>query len=155
MPVAEGRRPAGPTGYPLLGVFPRARRDPLGFFMECARRYGDAIAMRFGTRRVYLLTHPDHVRHVLQDHARAYAKGPPATRVRALFGESLTVVDGARWRQRRRQVQPAYHPGQHAQFASVVARAGDAMLERWRSAAERSEPVDAVTEMRRLTQEIG
>jgi cytochrome P450 len=154
MPVAEGRRPAGPTGYPLLGVFPRARRDPLGFFMECARRYGDAIAMRFGARRVYLLTHPDHVRHVLQDHARVYAKGPPATRVRALFGESLTVVDGARWRQRRRQVQPAYHPGQHAQFASVVARAGDAMLERWRSAAERSEPVDAVTEMRRLTQEI-
>ena len=154
MSVAERRRPAGPTGYPLLGVFPRARRDPLRFFMDCARRYGDAISMRLGPQRVYLVTHPDHVRHVLQDNARAYAKGPPATRVRGLFGESLTVVDGERWRRRRRQVQPAFQPGQHAQFASLVVRASDEMLERWRSLAERSEPVDAATEMRRLAQTI-
>ncbi|OLD95616.1 MAG: hypothetical protein AUG80_16310 [Candidatus Rokubacteria bacterium 13_1_20CM_4_68_9] len=154
MSIAPSQRAAGPTGYPFVGVFPRARRDPLGFFMECARCYGDVLSMRLGPRQVYLLSHPDHVRHVLQDNARAYAKGPPATRVRGLFGDSLTVVDGNRWRQRRRQVQPAFQPGQHAQFASVVTLATQEMLERWRSLAEGSEPVDAVTEMRRLTQTI-
>ncbi len=130
------------------------RRDPLGFFMECARCHGDVISMRLGRHQVYLLSHPDHVKHVLQDNARAYAKGPPATRVRGLFGDSLTVVDGDRWRRRRRQVQPAFQAGQHAQFASVVSRATGEMLERWRPLAERNEPVDAVTEMRRLTQTI-
>jgi cytochrome P450 len=110
--------------------------------------------MRLGRHQVYLLSHPDHVKHVLQDNARAYAKGPPATRVRGLFGDSLTVVDGDRWRRRRRQVQPAFQPGQHAQFASVVTQATGEMLERWRPLAERNEPVDAVTEMRRLTQTI-
>ena len=155
MSIAPSRGTApGPTGYPLVGVFPRMRRDPLGFFMECARRHGDVISMRLGRHQVYLLSHPDHVKHVLQDNARAYAKGPPATRVRALFGDSLTVVDGDRWRQRRRQVQPAFQPGQHAQFASVVTRATSEMLERWRPLAERNEPVDAVTEMRRLTQTV-
>jgi cytochrome P450 len=152
--VAGERRAEGPRGYPLVGVFPQARRDPLRFFMDCARRYGDVTSMRLGTQEVYLLTHPDHVRHVLQDSARVYAKEGPATRVRALFGESLTVVDGERWRRRRRQVQPAFQPGQHAHFASVVTRATEGMLERWRSMAERSAPVDAATEMRRLTQTI-
>jgi cytochrome P450 len=155
MSIAPSRRIApGPTAYPLIGVFPKMRRDPLGFFMECARRYGDVVSMRLGRHQVYLLSHPDHVKHVLQDNARAYAKGPPATRVRGLFGDSLTVVDGDRWRRRRRQVHPAFQAGQHAQFASVVSRATSEMLERWRPLAERNEPVDVVTEMRRLTQTI-
>ena len=96
MSVVTRRVPPGPTGYPLVGVFPKARRDPLGFLIECARRHGDVTSMRFGRRQVYLLSHPDHVKHVLQDDTRAYAKGTPATRVRGLFGDSLTVVDGDR-----------------------------------------------------------
>jgi cytochrome P450 len=144
----------GPTGYPVLGVFPMARRDPLGFFMNCARRYGDVVAMRLGAHRVYLLSHPDHVKHVLQDNAGAYAKDPTATRVRALFGDSLTVVDGERWRRRRRRVQPAFQPGQHAHFASVISRATAEMLERWRPFADRGEARELVHEMRRLTQTI-
>lgn len=155
MSLAPLRRgPPGPTGYPLVGIFPRARRDPLGFFAECARRHGDVASMRLGRHRVYLLSHPDQVKHVLQDHAHAYAKSPAAGRVRGLFGDSMTVRDGDRWRERRRQARPAFRPGQHAEFASVVTRATAEMLERWRPLAERSEPVDTVTEMRRLTQTI-
>jgi cytochrome P450 len=137
-----------------MGVFPMVRRDPLGFFMDCARRYGDVVAMRLGPHRVCLLRHPDHVKHVLQDNAHAYAKGPTATRVRTLFGDSLTMVDGVPWRRRRRQVQPAFQPGQHAHFASVISRATAEMLERWRLPAERGEPLEMACEMRRLTQEI-
>ena len=152
--MALAPAPPGPTGYPLMGVFPMARRDPLGFFHACARRYGDVVWMRLGLHHVYLVHHPDHVKHVLQDHARVYAKGPPASRVRALFGDSLTVVDGDRWRRRRRQVQPAFQPGQHAHFLAVTARATGEMLERWRLSAERGEPVEVVSEMRWLTQAI-
>jgi len=146
-------RHAGPSGYPLVGVFPKARRDPLGFFMECARRYGDVTRMRLGPRQVYLVSHPNHVRHVLQENAGGYAKGPPATRVQGLFGESLTVVDGNRWRQQRRQIQPAFQATQHVQFASVVTRATEEMLARWRSWAD-GQPIDTVTQMRHLTQTI-
>lgn len=110
--------------------------------------------MRIGTQAFYLLLHPDHVKRVLHDNARAYAKGPAAGRVRALFGDSLTVVDGARWRQRRRRVQPAFQPSGHARFAAIVAAATAEMLERWRPIAERGEPIDAAADMRRLTQTI-
>jgi cytochrome P450 len=110
--------------------------------------------MRLGVHRTYLVSHPDHVKRVLQDNAGAYAKGPPATRVRALFGDSLTVVDGDRWQRRRRQVLPAFQPGQHAFFTAVVARASAEMLERWRPLSEGGEPIDVAGEMRRLAQTI-
>src|SRR5438309_11772952 len=54
----------------------------------------------------------------------------------------------------RRQAQPAFQSGLHAQFASVDSRAARELLERWRPLTARNEPVAAVTEMRRLTQTI-
>jgi cytochrome P450 len=122
--------------------------------MECARRYGDVVSMQLGPRQTYLISHPDHVKHVLQDHARGYTKGPHAGRVRGLFGDSLTVIDGDLWRRRRRQLQPAFQPGQYAGFAAIVTQATEEMLERWRSLAGDNDCVDAVVEMRRLTQTI-
>lgn len=155
MPAAATRgAPPGPAGFPVVGVFPMARRDPLGFFTQCVRRHGDLVAMRLGPHRVYLLRHPDHVKHVLQDNARAYAKGPTVSRVRPLFGESLTMVDGERWRGRRRHIQPAFQPGLHGRFTSVVLQTVAELLDRWRLLAERGEPADLAGEMRRLTQTI-
>ncbi|HTY76792.1 MAG TPA: cytochrome P450 [Candidatus Bathyarchaeia archaeon] len=146
--------PPGPGGYPFVGAFPMARRDPLAFFESCVRRHGDLVAMRLGARRAYLLRHPDHVKHVLQDRASIYTKGPTASRVLSLFGDSLTVIDGERWRLRRRRVQPAFPPSRHAHFASVISRAVAELLEDWETLAERSEVVDLAGEMRRLAQTI-
>src|SRR2546425_9651890 len=149
--VAMSRRtPPGPRGYPLVGAFPKARHDPLGFFTECARRYGDVVSMRLGVHHVYLLSHPDHVKHVLQDNARAYAKGPTATRVRALFGDSLTMIDGDRWRQRRRQAHLTVQPGHPGHFPAVVARAAAQTPDPWPRLADRPELVEVASEVRRL-----
>ena len=152
--LASSDAPPGPVGYPFVGVFPMARRDPLGFFTSCVQRHGDVVTMRLGRQRVYLLRHPDHVKQVLQDKASLYAKGPTASPVRALFGESLTMVDGKRWRRRRHEVQPVFLPSRHVPFASVVSRACTEMLEDWRLVAERGEIVDLAFEMRRLAQTI-
>ena len=148
------RTPPGPRGLPLVGVFLRARQDPLRFLMDCARRYGDVASMRLGAHHAYLLSHPDHVKQVLQAPVGAYAKGSAASRVGSLFAGSLTAVDGERWRHRRQQVSHAFHPGQHAFLVAVTTRATAEMLERWRPLSERGEPVDVTREMRRLTQTI-
>lgn len=146
--------PPGPSGFPLVGVFPMARKDPLRFFLESARRYGDIVAMRLGVRRVYLLSHPDHVRHVLQDNHRAYCKSPPAARVRPLFGDSLTTIDGDRWHRQRQRMQPAFQPKRLMPFVPIVIEATAAMLDRWQHMARRSEPLDLLSEMTALTRAI-
>ena len=152
MPPAKA--PPGPRGYPVVGVFPAARRDPLGFFLESARRYGDVVSMQFGLRRVYLLSHPDDVRHVLQDSQRVYGKSPTAARVRPLFGDSLTTVDGEHWRRQRRLIRPAFRPNSLLHCLSVVTATTAQMLDRWQCIAERGETVDMLSEMTDLTRTI-
>jgi cytochrome P450 len=137
-----------------VGVFPVARRDPLGFFLESRRQYGDVVSMRFGTRRVYLLSHPDDVKHVLQDNHDAYHKSPPASRVQPLFGNSLTTVDGEHWRRQRRLIRPVFQPKHLAPFVRVITAATTEMLGRWQRLAERSETIDVLSEMRTLTRAI-
>ena len=40
------RRPPGPPGRFLVGNLPDFARDILGYLSECARRYGDVVALR-------------------------------------------------------------------------------------------------------------
>src|SRR5215471_11031656 len=144
----------GPRGYPLVGAFPRARRDPLGFFLEANRRYGDIVALPLRPRRLYLLCHPDHIKDVLQDHARAFRKSVAAEPIRPLFGESLTTVDGDEWARRRRMMRPAFAPPRMEALVPLIVRATGAMLEGWRGAAERGRPLDIFGEMTELTRTI-
>ena len=141
----------GPRGYPLLGAFPRARRDPLGFFLAANRAYGDVVALPLGPRRLYLLCHPDHIKDVFQDHEGVFHKRDAAERIRPLFGESLTTVDGDDWHRRRRLMRPAFTPPWAASFVPLIARATETMLERWREPAERRRPLDVFVEMTELT----
>jgi cytochrome P450 len=129
-----------------------ARRDPLGFFLECRRRYGDVVSMRFGARRLCLLSHPDHVKQVLQDNHLAYGKSAPASRVRPLFGDSLTTVDGDRWRRERRCLQPAFQ--QLERFVPIVIEATAEMLDRWRPRAAAAGTLDLAAEMTGLMRGI-
>jgi cytochrome P450 len=146
--------PPGPRGHPLLGVFLPARRDPLGFFLESVRRYGDVVSMSFGRRQAYLLSHPQDVRHVLEDDGGMYAKGPTASRVRAVFGDSLTSVDGERWERERRLMRPAFRPRSLLRSLPIVTDATAEMLDRWAPVAERGEPIDVLREMTGLTRTI-
>jgi len=152
--LRSAKVPPGPRGYPLVGVFPEARRDPLGFFLESRRRYGDVVSMRFGTRRLYLLSHPDDIKHVLQDNPHGYGKSAPAARIRPLFGDGLTTVDGEHWRRQRRLMRSAFQPREVAFLVPVIAEATNEMLDGWQRIAARGEAMDALSEMRGLTRAI-
>jgi len=91
---------------------------------------------------------------VLEDEQGVYAKGPTAARVRPLFGDSLTTVDGEHWRRQRRLMRPAFRSKSLLRCLSVVTDTTARMLDRWGSIAERGKTVDALREMTELTQAI-
>ena len=76
-------RPPGPRGVPLLGMLPALRRDPIAVFTDAARRFGDIAYLKPGPLHGVLITRPDDVRHVLQDHARNYHKSPLYEKLRS------------------------------------------------------------------------
>ncbi|MGH7894622.1 MAG: cytochrome P450, partial [Candidatus Binatia bacterium] len=144
-------RPPGPWYWTPFEAGWTMRRDPLAFVAALASDYGDIVCLRMGPVRVFLVHHPDGVKHVLQDNNQNYVKGPVIGRAKVLIGEGLFTSEGDFWRRQRRLAQPAFHRDRIAAFAGVMVRRTAERLTRWEGSAERGEPIDVAAEMNALT----
>jgi len=147
----DGRLPPGPRGHLLLGSIPEIRRDNVQAFLDIWRRYGDTVRLR-GPMTLYLVAHPDGVKHVLQDNAANYPR-PPAVRDRlqAIVGDGLVGAEGAEWVRSRRMAQPAFRRHHLERFCALFAEATAEVLDTWERAAELGRPLDVEAEMVRVS----
>jgi cytochrome P450 len=153
--MRRSRKPTvipGPRGYPPLGIFPQLRRDPLRYLTAAACRYGAMVSLPLGVRRAYLLAHPAHIQHVLQDQPDHYRKGVSVGRVTPLFGKGLTTSEGGLWRRQRQLMQPLFQWPRLHPWTDVIAEATTAMFARWELLAARSQPIELAAALRELTQ---
>jgi cytochrome P450 len=116
------RRPPGPSYVSPFRAAREMRRDPLGFTTRVAREYGDLVLVRMGPMHAYMLFHPDHAKHILQEHHTNYVKGPIIARVKVLIGEGLFTSEGSFWRRQRRLAQPAFHKERIAALVDTIVR---------------------------------
>ncbi len=79
-----------------MGHIPQWRADPVKLVTEAARQ-GDVVRLAL-PGRTYLLSHPAHVKHVLQDNHQNYCKGWVFDRIKPYWGESLLTAEGDTWR---------------------------------------------------------
>ena len=148
------KQPPGPRGYPILGVLPLLRSDPLGTFLDAANRYGDLVHLKAGPYHGFLASDPADIRHVLQDNARNYHKSPLYNRLRDNLGNGLLTSEDAFWLRQRRLAQPAFHRQRLMTMADAMVDCTEQMLERWDRTASLGETIDVVAEMMALTQSI-
>jgi cytochrome P450 len=101
--------------------------------LELAREYGTAVRYHFAFGLyAYVLTHPDHYRHILQQHHRNYDKAHPTyDQVRIAVGNGLVTADGEQWRRHRRLVQPSFHQSMLDGLSQQMVARTKAMLDRW------------------------
>ncbi|WP_342374017.1 cytochrome P450 [Myxococcus stipitatus] len=145
--------PPGPKGIPLLGSMLEATPDPIGFFGRAFQQYGDAVRVRVSPQQtVFLISHPDYVKHVLVDHAQNYPKphNPPGK----LLGKGLFPSEGEYWRQQRRFIQPAFHPERMAALVPTMVDSVEKMLRRWEARTGTGEVFDIANDMTRLSLSI-
>jgi cytochrome P450 len=146
-------RAPGPRGQFLLGNLPRARRNPIAFFMESFRDYGEVARFRFGPVVGHLVSSAEGASHVLVENNKNYGKQARGYRnLRYVLGNGLLTSEGETWKRQRRIAQPAFHRQRIAGFAANMVRAADdatAGLE-----ARRGKVVDVHHEMMRLTLRI-
>ena len=117
---SERRQAPGPRGHWLWGVGSDFAEDPLGYVTRAAQQHGPIVRMRFLHHTMHLLTGPDQVRHVTQERYESYSKEGGYAMVRAVFGEGSLTLDGARWRKRRRIIQPSFKRKELAGFAPMM-----------------------------------
>lgn len=146
--------PPGPRGYPLVGVLPQLRSDPISTFLDAADRYGDVVHLKAGPYHGFLLSDPADIKHVLQDNARNYHKSPLYDRLRDSLGNGLLTSEDSFWLRQRRLAQPAFHRQRLVAMTDAMVVCTQQMLERWDQLASAGTIIDVVDEMMGLTQAI-
>jgi len=131
------------------------QRDPLAFLLEMSERYDKIAHFRAGKLPVYVVHHPDGVKHVLQEQPRRYSKDTIQYRALAtITGKGLLTSDGSFWLRQRRLAQPAFGKSRLLELDSIVVPATEAMLARWFDAASTQRELDVDDEMMKLALEV-
>ena len=137
----------GPSSWVPGASFLKFRRDPLKFFADTQREFGDIARFHFGPQVIYLVSHPDWIEDVLVTSAKRFQKGVALQRAKRLLGEGLLTSEGQAHLRQRRTIQPLFHRQQVQRFA-------DAMVKhalRWRESIAPNATIDVTSEMAALT----
>jgi cytochrome P450 len=130
------------------------RKKELQYVSALVHRYGDFIKLPLPGSRVYLLNHPDYVKHVLQDNHPNYIRHLTFERFKLVLGENLLTSEGEFWRRRRRLEQPAFQHKQIAEYAQIFTESTASMLQRWERIYQNDKPIDAHRESMHLAMDI-
>lgn len=142
--------PPGPKGHLLVGNLPEFGKDTLGFFTDCAERYGDVVSLRIGAWPSLFLNHPDHFEYVLLENNKNFIKHTFFWRhVTEIFGSGLITNEGSPWLRQRRLMQPAFHRERVAAYGATMIAYTDRMLDSWEEG-----PRDVHRDLMHLTMEI-
>ena len=131
-----------PRGHPLLGHIPALRRDALGFFVHCAREWGDLVPLRFGRRPGLLVSSPAAIDEILVAGVKNFIKSPAYQNMRVAMGNGLLVNEGELWLHQRRMIQPAFHRNAIAALTGGITDHTDRLLERWQDGGVRDVHAD-------------
>ena len=139
--------PPGPRGLPIVGSLFDYFRDMLGFLLRTARTYGDIAFFKLGSRKVYLLSHPDFIKDVLVTNHMKFHKSRALERSKIVLGEGLLTSEGETHLRERRIIQPVFHHRRIKAYADVMTDFASRIGENW----ENGDVVDIHREMMRLT----
>jgi len=142
--VAATELPPGPRGIPGLGIAPQLARDIYGYLPSVARRYGDVVRLPVPGQALILVSHPDHVHHVMTRHSSSYGKG--AMNMELIDGEEhapLPVADGEPWKRMRRLLSPQFTAQSIQELSAKVSADIACHLDQtWEAAVDSGAPID-------------
>jgi cytochrome P450 len=122
-------------------------RDPLAFFTNLARTYGDLVYVHTAGERLFLVNHPQYIRDILVTHQHKFMKGRGLVRSKRVLGEGLLTSEGQVHVRQRRLMQPAFHRDRLASYASTMTEYAGRVWNLWADGVT----IDAAEEMTRLT----
>lgn len=112
--------------------------------------YGDIIMYKILNKKVYMINHPDFVKHVLQTNHKNYHKSPGYRPLRLLGGMGIFTNDGEDWLRSRRFYQPAFNHKAVTSYFDVVAKNADELLDEWSDKTS----INASKDMSKITMNV-
>jgi enediyne biosynthesis protein E7 len=118
--------------------------------------HGDAFSIYSPVlqRQLWVLSHPDHVRHVLVDANANFTKGIGIDRVAILLGNGLMTSEGEQWRTQRKMVQPSFHRSVIATWMPHLHAANVVLDRKWTAAAAAGTSINITQDMSEVTLDV-
>ena len=138
----------GPKARLIDGHFGAFMRDRPGFLTHCAREYGDIVPLRFGPKRLLLISHPDFAQELLVDNDRHMAKPYVLSTSRVRLDTPPNNAADI-WR-RPLLAQTVFHRSRMDGYGDIMVATTERMLDNWRA----GEPRDVLNDMTRLAYQI-
>src|SRR5580765_7323177 len=91
---AAVRYPPGPPRSLSGTLIYAPGRNPLAFFTNLARTYGDLVHVRTAGEHLYLVGDPRVIRDIFVTHQHQFMKGRGLARAKRLLGEGLLTSEG-------------------------------------------------------------
>src|SRR6267142_2148801 len=124
--------------------------NPLEFFTDVARRYGDIASYHIAGEQLFLVNEPQLIKDILVTHHKNFTKSRGLERTKRLLGNGLLTSEGAVHLRQRRLMQPAFHRERIAGYGQTMVTYADRTRQQWRA----GETLDVAQEMMRLTLSI-
>lgn len=133
--------------YKLLKEY---RSNPLAFMTKMHELQGHRIVLNFFGKKVYVLSDPSDVIHILKNNHSAYSKGRTTKMMGKVLGKGLVTNEGDSWRQQHRLIRPVMNWKSVYDIAPRMLSTTKEYLPNLISTPE----VDAFKEMNKLTWRI-
>lgn len=126
------------------------RNDPIGFISKTHQEQGHRVKLNVFGKKLFILTHPKDVLHVLKDHHGFYSKGRTTQKLKSFIGNGLITNEGDNWRRQHRLIRPMMNPKSVYEYGPKILETTDLFI----SELDASKPVNMFHEMNRLTWRI-
>jgi enediyne biosynthesis protein E7 len=141
-------RPPGPNIVELAVL--SARHDIFyGLLPELARRHGDVVDLAVPVRgwTMTLLSHPDHVDHVMTRHHGRYVRHHLTNELVVGEPNVMPVLEGDEWRRWRQSLNPFFTERSLAALSEAMAAAVAAGMDDWQKYSDTGQWVDLEYEL--------
>lgn len=124
------RTGTAPGIFPILGHGIALFRQPLAF-LNSLPAYGDLVEIRLGPQRAWMVCHPELVHEMLKDPHTFDKGGPLYDKLGKLMGDGLVTCRQPSHREKRRLLQPGFHPSHVATYANLVGEEAESVCRAW------------------------
>jgi cytochrome P450 len=124
--------------------------NPLEFFSDVARTYGDIASYHIAGEQLFLVNEPQLIKDILVTHHKNFTKSRGLERAKRLLGNGLLTSEGAMHLRQRRLMQPAFHRDRIAAYGRTMVEYAERTRRSWSDGAT----LDVAREMNRLTLSI-
>ena len=146
----------GPKGVPIFG---NARQiDTMQFHLSLerwAQEFGPLCKVRFGSRRLLIVSDPALIGTMLRDRPEVYRRTAHSARIASeLLTTGVFSSEGEDWKRQRKLVMRGLTPEVIRNFFPTLNLLTARLLKRWQTATSQGRPVDVLRDLKAWTLDV-